>query len=192
MMDVTGFNEPLHDTFLLLHSLHDLLTKLEDRMCHREIGVSYQQFSILVTIECSQPPVSQTDIADKMQRNPNGISMILSRMEKQGLLVRVRSKTDHRENIVSLTPKARQILIKALKVINALKKRLGSSLSTEEMQITMEACGKLRSHILEELGEQPQDWGKRAGRQAFLNLFKWGELGADRLAVTASNSELDN
>jgi DNA-binding MarR family transcriptional regulator len=140
--------------FILLHNLHDEFAKLEDREYLKDIGISYQQFLVLITIQSSHPPVNQTVVAKKLRRNLNGISAIINRMVKQGLLIRKRSDVDRRQTMVSLTPQGQAKLENGIKTGNKLKERLASMLSEDDIQESAEILSKVRYLILKELGEE--------------------------------------
>jgi len=132
-----------------------LLNKLEETTYANRAGISYPQFLILITVESSEPPVSQTTISKRIQRNLNTISMIVDRMEKLGLVRRVRSEDDRRETHVSLTPLGKEKLARAIEIGGALKERLGKTLTEEELQEAMRLMAKFRNQILKEMGREP-------------------------------------
>jgi DNA-binding MarR family transcriptional regulator len=172
-MATTKFSETEHAAFLLLHNVLGLLTKLEETTYASKADVSYQQFLILVTVESSDPPVSQTTIARAIQRNLNSISMIVDRMEKQGLVNRIRSKEDRRETHVSLTDLGHRKLIKAIEVGIPLRERLGSVFTDEELTEWTRLMGKLKTQILKEMGrEAPSAGVERASTQRVLSTLK--------------------
>jgi MarR family transcriptional regulator, transcriptional regulator for hemolysin len=174
------FKEPIHHLLILFHNLYDLLAKLEDRTYSIEVGLSYQQSLVLITVESSDPPVSQTLIAKRLGRNLNVISTIVDRMVKQGLLIRVRSKKDRRETRVSLTPQGKDKLHKAIEVGNRLKERLGSMLSDSDIEESMKFLVNLRSIVHRELdGEITPDWDENANR--IMGMLKHGgnEIGQE-------------
>jgi len=132
-----------------------LLTRVEEAAYSTRAGISYPQFLILITVESSEPPVSQTTISRRIHRNLNTISMIVDRMEKLGLVMRVRSEDDRRETHVSLTPLGKAKLAKAIEVGGALKQRLADVFSEKEIEDTMRLLAKFRDQILKELGRPP-------------------------------------
>jgi DNA-binding MarR family transcriptional regulator len=167
------FRETGHAAFLLLHNVLGLLTKLEETTYASKAGISYQQFLILVTVESSEPPVSQTTIARAIQRNLNSISMIVDRMEKQGLVTRVRSKDDRRETHVSLTELGHEKLARAIEVGIPMRERLGSVFTDAELAEWARLMGKLKAQILKETGKEAPSIGvERANTQRVLNTLR--------------------
>ncbi len=155
MASKTQDTKSAHVAFLLLHNVMGLLTKLEESVYASKAGISYQQFLILITVAAAEPPVSQTTISKKIQRNLNSISMIVDRMEKQGLVRRVRSEEDRRETHVSLTDLGREKMNKAIDIGVPLRERLSKDLTEEEVQQAIRLLGKFRNGILQELGKDP-------------------------------------
>lgn len=169
----TQFSESGQDAFLLLHNMMGLLTKVEETTYSNQAGISYPQFLILITVEASEPPVSQTTISKKIQRNLNTISMIVDRMEKLGLVRRVRSEDDRRETHVSLTPLGKEKLAKAIRVSAALKDRLSGALNSEELEEAARLMSKFRDQILKEMGREPvSPETSRDSRLRVIDVFK--------------------
>jgi DNA-binding MarR family transcriptional regulator len=167
------FRESVHAADLVLHNIEGLLTKLEEGNYSSKAGLSYPQFLILITIEASEPPVTETDVADSIQRNLNTVSMMLDRMEKAGLVKRERSGKDRREVHVSLTPVGKNKLGKGIDVGGALSERLGSAFSAEEIEKAMLLMGKLRNQLLKEMGREPipiED--RRPLRESVIEVFR--------------------
>lgn len=166
-------NESAHAAFLLLHNVMGLLSRLEERTYSRDAGVSYQQFLILVTIASADPPVTQTTIANRLQRNLNSISMMVDRMERLGLVRRERSTIDRRETHVSVTSEGKARLEGALEVGRGLRDRLGGIFSETDMQDAMRLMTKLRNQVMMELGKEPMEPGtEREIRQKITELFE--------------------
>ena len=78
-----------------LHQIHQSLAKLEDKM-HRNLGITTQQFGVLAAIKSILPPATPTAIAEWLDRNTNSVTLILDRMEKDGLVSRIRDLDDRR------------------------------------------------------------------------------------------------
>lgn len=156
------YNEIKHSVFALLHDTADLLSKCEDAV-HAEFGLSQQQYLILMTIEIlSNSSVKIVDVARRVNRNSNSISMIIDRMERNGLVERVRDLPDRRSVHLLLTDKGKEKLYQGSKVAWSLVLRLTSSFSEEEMETFAYLLGKLREKALIELSPEktPEDMKK--------------------------------
>jgi DNA-binding MarR family transcriptional regulator len=152
-----------------------LLTKLEEKVYAAEAGISYPQFLVLVNVASSEPPVTQTTIARRIQRELNSVSMLVDRMERLGLVTKSRSEVDRRETHVALTPLGKKKLARAIEVGTALRERLGIAFSEEEAQEGIRLTTKLRNQILKELGQKPAPaQSERDTRQRIIDVFKRG------------------
>jgi DNA-binding MarR family transcriptional regulator len=169
------FNDMVHLTFLTLHSTFGLLMKLEERTYFNEASISFPQFLILMTVESSPPPVSQTTIARAINRGLNSVSMIIDRMEKQGLVVRTRSEEDRRESHITVTPQGKAALADAVKVGGSLRERLGKSFGSEELEELTRLVKKLKKEIERELGYSPMDeLEESASKKQLVNIYRKG------------------
>ena len=71
-------------------------------------GLTYPQYLVLLVLwEKDAQPVN--DIAKRLRLETNTVTPLLQRMEKEGILARVKGKTDARQMIVSLTTKGREL-----------------------------------------------------------------------------------
>lgn len=88
-----------------------------------ELGLTYPQYLVLMILwEEDEMPVN--DIAKKLILNTNTITPLLKRMEKQGIVIRERSKVDERKVMVRLTAKGSELQHKAAGIPEALSKQL--------------------------------------------------------------------
>lgn len=71
-------------------------------------GLTYPQYLVLLVLwEKDAQPVN--DIAKRLFLETNTVTPLLQRMEKEGVLVRVKGKKDARQMIVSLTGKGKAL-----------------------------------------------------------------------------------
>src|SRR4030042_1793243 len=145
------FSELKHEVFALFYETSDLLLKCEDAT-YAEFGLSQQQFLVLKAIESSdKPSVKIIDVVRKLKRNSNIIPMIIDRMERDGLVERVRNFQDRRSVRLSVTEKGSEKLYQASKVGWSLILQLTSCFSEEEMKTFTRLIKKLREKTSEEL-----------------------------------------
>jgi DNA-binding MarR family transcriptional regulator len=169
------FNDLVHSTFLTLHNTFGLLNKLEERTYFNEASISFPQFLILLTVESSTPPVSQTTIAKAINRGLNSVSMIIDRMEKQGLVVRTRSEEDRRESHITLTSKGKTALAESVRIGGALRERLGKAFQAEELEAFTNLTKKLKKEIEKELGySSMDDLEESTSKKQLVNLYRKG------------------
>ena len=81
-----------------------------------ELGITYPQYLVLMVLwEKDCQPVN--DIADRLLLETNTVTPLLQRMEKLGIVSRMKGKQDKRQHIVSLTEKGKQMEEKAMELI---------------------------------------------------------------------------
>ena len=72
------------------------------------LGITYPQYLVLLVLwEKDRQPVC--DIAKRLMLDTNTVTPLLQRMEKAGLVARIRGKEDSRQRIVSLTKKGMEM-----------------------------------------------------------------------------------
>ena len=73
-----------------------------------ELGITYPQYLVLMVLwEKDNQPVN--DIAHRLLLETNTVTPLLQRMEKLGIVSRKKGEQDKRQQIVSLTPKGKQL-----------------------------------------------------------------------------------
>ena len=73
-----------------------------------ELGITYPQYLVLMVLwEKDNQPVN--DIAHRLLLETNTVTPLLQRMEKLGIVNRKKGERDKRQQIVSLTPKGREL-----------------------------------------------------------------------------------
>jgi len=128
-----------------------LLTTVADRIFQSEIAISHTQYALLITISSLKSPVSESDVAEKLHRGLNTISMLVDRMVKAGMIDRSRSQEDRRKCIVSLTPLGQEKLAKGKKVNEMLSQRLLNEFGEKEIQDINSLLTKLETLATKEL-----------------------------------------
>ena len=72
------------------------------------LGITYPQYLVLMVLwEKDNQPVN--DIAHRLLLETNTVTPLLQRMEKLGIVSRKKGEQDKRQQIVSLTPKGKQL-----------------------------------------------------------------------------------
>jgi len=118
----------------LLNRSNVVLTKYADMRLLKEIGISYKQFMVLYILDRIGVTATVTQIAGLLDRNPNTLSTILDRMEKSGLVKKIRDKKDRRLVNVVMMQKGKNKLTKAMELGWAMLEKLSSPFSEEELQ----------------------------------------------------------
>ena len=72
------------------------------------LGITYPQYLVLMVL-WENDHLLVNDIAHRLMLETNTVTPLMQRMERMGLLVRRRGKSDGRQRIVSLTKKGREM-----------------------------------------------------------------------------------
>lgn len=97
--------------FGLLLSVSARLERIAGRALERRAGISHVMLEVLLRLE--QGCVSMSHMAQEMILTSGGMTRLIDRMERAGLLTRHTSETDRRVQKASLTVKGRETLARA-------------------------------------------------------------------------------
>lgn len=99
------------------------------------LGITPDQFSILRWLHESPPAgLTQTEITARMASDPATITATVARMEKAGLLRRVRHESDGRAKRVQILPRGLEIFEQAQSVAQSLQGAVLNALSPDETE----------------------------------------------------------
>ena len=144
------FNQPKLDVWVLCHQTYNLVSRCEE-IAFAESGLTPQQHGVLMAMKYIKGSVTVTDVAHWLDRNTNSISTLVDRMEKDGLVKRVRDLRDRRSVRLITTRKGKEKFDQATKSGWKLIEKLLSSFSEEELKTFARLMGKLREKAFEEL-----------------------------------------
>lgn len=141
--------EPVSDAWLLLHQTHDSLIKCEENQLAKYCELSLQQYLVLRVLTYAPAPVTSKVVAEWLDRNHNSISSIVSRMEKAGLLRKLKNLKDRRSVILVITPKGKEEYRKTHIPAEALPQEVLSVLSEKELNSLIRLLYKIRENTFE-------------------------------------------
>ncbi|MGN7976066.1 MarR family winged helix-turn-helix transcriptional regulator [Microbacterium arabinogalactanolyticum] len=102
------------------------------------LGLTHPQYLVMLAL-WERSPRSLGDIADALALEPASASPLVKRLEKEGLIERVRSEQDERRLDISLTDAGRALRAQALDVPRQVMQRVG--LDLEAVSALREALG---------------------------------------------------
>jgi DNA-binding MarR family transcriptional regulator len=133
---------------MILHKTLDSLSKYEDEAFAKlKINITPQKFGILSSITYIREPVTPTDVANWVDRDTTSITLIIDRMEKDGLISRVRDLKDRRTLRLIITPEGQMVYKKASRVSKAVAKKVLSCLPQDELDTLINLISKVSAHI---------------------------------------------
>lgn len=144
------FTDQRLKTWLLCHQTYDSVFKCEEAVFAKE-GLTTQQHAVLIAIKYIDDPVTVSEVAHWLDRNPNGISMLVDRMVRDGLVKRTRDLRDRRSVRLSMTNKGKGILEQATMSGWELVQEILSDLSDEDLRTFSSILERMRGKAFEYL-----------------------------------------
>jgi DNA-binding MarR family transcriptional regulator len=107
----------------------------------------------MYVVKTAKEPLIGSEIARHLVRRPQSVHQVLDRMEKQGMVRRIRNTEGKREVPIELTEKGEGLFIEAGK-IHIIPEIMGQ-LSSQERKLVRTILEKLRTATYERLAPQP-------------------------------------
>jgi len=125
------------------------LTRLGQVLDHNlrdSVGISQGSFEALLRIERSGGFVAMGTLADQILFTSGGVTRLVDRLAKEGLVERRPCPTDRRIQYVAITESGRQKLKDALDVhVEDLEREYFGRMSDEERGVLADVLGRLRT-----------------------------------------------
>lgn len=100
----------------------------------KKFGITYPQYLVLMLL-WEKDNLIISEITEKLLLETNTITPLLQRMEKQGLIVRLKGDVDSRQRIIALTEQGKQIEEMIKDVPNCLAREIvNKGMIPEELQ----------------------------------------------------------
>jgi DNA-binding MarR family transcriptional regulator len=109
---------------------------LLDAFQHRtldEFGLRFVDFSVLRVVQLAGE-LTPSELAELTLRSTGGMTQIVDRLVKQGLVLRTPDPNDRRKVVIGLTPKGRRLTDKAQRAYARERARVLGPLSEAELQ----------------------------------------------------------
>lgn len=120
-LDVKAFDPESYPSFWINHGSRLLMRQFEERL--RPLGVGMAYLPVLMALE-EKGPLLQKDLAEQSRVEQPTMAALLARMDRDGLVTRIQHPNDKRASLVTLTPKAKKAMPKALEQLRAVADRV--------------------------------------------------------------------
>jgi len=154
---------------ILLSQANHFLSRAQEREL-RQIGASRMEFSVLFALNNIGPSATPNSISQWIGRTPHSTSMLLTRMEKSGLVRRNRDMKD--KTRVRIVPTARGQEIYELAQDIHVVYQLISIIPRENMKQLALNLEALRDAAIEELGVPKPPFSSKRARNRMSNSTK--------------------
>lgn len=115
-----------------------------------KLGVTRVQWIALYYLG-KEESISQKELAEKMNIKESSVARLLDRMERDGLVERVKNENDKRVTNLRLTDKGKKYRVKLLPEGEEFEKLLYKNISEEEMRIFTAVLTKMVNNISENI-----------------------------------------
>jgi len=139
------------EAFTLLQRTRDLLFRCEDQVA-AQFGITAEQYSVLVAMKGLDDPVKVTDVARRLERKVNSVSMLVDRMVNANLVTRERDLPDRRAVRLGMTAKGRKACERATPAVSRLIAELLAPLSQKDTDTLVKLLETLRDNARKRLG----------------------------------------
>ena len=111
-------------------------------------GVTLQQYNVLRILRgAGDEGLPTLTVAERMIERTPGITRLLDRMERKGLVTRERSDEDKRQVLCRITADGTALIRKLDKPMDSMDQRIFGSLSTSEHRALLRALAKIRASV---------------------------------------------
>lgn len=112
------------------------------------LGCHQSQHRILVALEMSDHlPISQRELANKLDITPAAVTVALKKMEKIGYISRVQSEDDSRVNNIDLTNMGRKLLAESKARFDGIDDVMLRGISDKEKASLIKILGKMQNNL---------------------------------------------
>lgn len=140
--------DPNYKLWVLLHQTRDVFHKVREKEVAK-YGITAVQSAVLFVISANDGETTPGIISNWLLREPHTISTTLTRMEKQGLVNKIKNRGRGGELTIRLTEKGKQTYIETAN-IDIIKEML-SCVSEDERELLRSLLKKLRNKGLKYL-----------------------------------------
>jgi DNA-binding MarR family transcriptional regulator len=131
---------------LFFESALAVIDVLEVEM-ERDAGFPLPWYDVLVQLEDAPEGRRMNELADRILYSKSGLTRVVDRMEKAGLVRRVRPENDRRSIFVSLTDEGRETMERARRHHrNGIEQHFAGHLSDADVKALTRALEKVSAH----------------------------------------------
>ncbi|OHX67237.1 MarR family winged helix-turn-helix transcriptional regulator [Flammeovirga pacifica] len=109
-----------------------------------ELNITYPQYLVLMIL-WEETSLTVNEITNRLYLQTNTVTPLLQRMEKQGLIIKSKSKVDTRSYIITLTETAKNLKDKAHCIPESLLN--DATMDKEELLLLKSTLDKLIDHL---------------------------------------------
>jgi DNA-binding MarR family transcriptional regulator len=125
-------------------ALPDVLSAEMEASC----GLSFRWYDVLVHLEDAGEGMPMNEVASRILASKSGLTRVIDRMEKAGLVRRERPEGDRRVVLVVITPQGLEALYAAREVHrDGIRRHFTEHLDERELATLTRTLDKVRGHV---------------------------------------------
>ncbi len=140
-----------HRFGFLVNEVGRLYGRAFDQQARKQLGLSRAQCRLLGALAShdDETPLTQTELAERLDLTPMGVTGLCDRMEASGWLRRRPSDTDRRANAIELLPAAHEPIDAAIALGDTLQAKALAGLSAAERTQLMALLRRVHANLSE-------------------------------------------
>jgi len=135
------------DVFMLFIQTAHVVLKHADTILSKAVGLSNSQFIVLKVLSYSGGTMTSAKLANRTGTRPHNITMVVDRMEANGLVTTERRGADRRFVYIILTEKGRSLLEEAMPAARKVVAKVTSTLAKPELAELEKYLRTIRQNI---------------------------------------------
>jgi len=147
-MKAFRFGIPAYDALYCMEEIGNALMRFVEPLC-RNMGLTVTQYRVLFLIRYMGRSIKVSEMAQLTDRRTHSMTTVIDRMEKAGLVERLRDNQDRRSINLVITEEGNKKLEATTGPFLKLLTQLASCCSEEELQLFLTLIEKLRNKVLD-------------------------------------------
>jgi DNA-binding MarR family transcriptional regulator len=125
-------NEPCWKFFKVISSINRQVRRASEQAL-KSLNVTWSQFELLSQLSL-EDNLSQTELAERLDKDATNIMVLCDSLEKKGLVNRVKDLEDRRVNRIVLNENSKAITFDACKTLTTLYKFMTANISQQTLE----------------------------------------------------------
>ena len=137
------------ETYGMLRSTLSRLHELLAQEMENEVGMPFERYSILLMLaQADNGELRPSELAEALPITPSGVTRLIDRLERDGVVERRACATDGRGTVVAMTADGTEVFRRAGRVhLRGINEHLGANLNASEMTELRRIMTKLATGI---------------------------------------------
>lgn len=144
-----GFTSPGQEAVVALLRTASLVRRRFETLMQAH-GITFQQFNVLRILRGAAAPLPTMEVAERMIEREPGITRLMERLVRRGLVERTRCAEDGRRLLCSITPEGSRLLAVLDAPVAALDDQILGHLSPGQLKTLIGLLDQAREPLVEE------------------------------------------